>query len=120
MKASSVVLMMLDLIIYSHAGGGLDNIVTILSDLVEQIQPQKLAKTSSAFEGSTVRRLGYLLDRFAKRNVTCCLSNVISKSSASLWVELEPALESDAHFTMAPIEDDERWEVVIRGKPRPN
>ena len=120
MKVSSVELTALDLVRYPHAGGGLDNVVTVLSDLSEQIQPRKLAKTSSAFEVSTVQRLGHLLDRFAKHNLTRPLFDTVSKDSALPWVELEPALVSDSAFTTEPIERDELWRVVVRRKPMPD
>jgi len=120
MKVSSVELTALDLVRYPHAGGGLDNVVTVLSDLGEQIQPHKLAKTSSAFEGSVVQRLGYLLDQFGKHNVTRPLFNAMSKGSALPWVELEPSLASDNDFSMEPIERDKHWRVVVRRKPEPD
>lgn len=118
-KVSSVELTALDLVRYPHAGGGLDNIVTVLSDLAEQIQPHKIANISSAFEGSAVQRLGYLLDRFAKRNVTRPLFDTISKGAALQWVELEPALASDPDLSTEPVERDEHWRVIVRRKPEP-
>jgi predicted transcriptional regulator of viral defense system len=56
MKVSSV-----ELIRYPRAAGGLDNIATIIADLGDRIDPDKLAVLSAAFERSVIQRLGCLL-----------------------------------------------------------
>lgn len=120
MKVSSIELTLLDLIRYPHGGGGLDNVVTVLSELSDRINPSKLSKISSAFERSIVQRLGYLLDRFAKRELTRPLFKAISQDRSLPWVELEPILSTNSDFTPEPIEWNERWHVVVRRKPEPD
>ena len=63
MKLSSPELTALDLVRYPQAGAGLDNIATVLSELAERLQPEKLAFLSGAFEKAVVQRLGHLLER---------------------------------------------------------
>ena len=63
MKVSSVELTALDLLRYPQASAGLDNIVTILADLGEKINSEKLASVSVSFPKSVVQRLGHLLDQ---------------------------------------------------------
>ena len=63
MKVSSVELNALDLLRYPQASAGLDNIVTILADLGEKINSEKLASVSVSFPKSVVQRLGHLLDQ---------------------------------------------------------
>src|ERR1700730_1043858 len=64
MKVSSVELTLLDLLRYPHAAGGLDTIATIVSDLGDRIDHDKLATLSVSHERSVSQRLGHLLDRF--------------------------------------------------------
>ena len=64
MRISSVELTMLDLLRYPHAAGGIDHIVTVLSDLSAKFDPEKLGLLSASFERPVVQRLGHLLQRF--------------------------------------------------------
>jgi hypothetical protein len=63
MRLSSAELTALDLVRYPHAAGGLDNIATILTDMADRLDPEKLASLAGAFERSVIQRLGYMLDR---------------------------------------------------------
>ena len=120
MKVSSTELTLLDLLRYPRAGGGLDNVVTVLSDLGERIDPRKLAKLSSAFERSVLQRLGYLLDRFGYSNRTSPLYKTVSQGSSLPWIELEPAQTADPDFAPEPVEKDRRWRVTVRRMPEPD
>ena len=53
----------LDLVGYQHHAGGIDNVATILSELAEKIDPEKLAKAATAAPLPWSQRLGYLLER---------------------------------------------------------
>jgi len=66
MKVSSPELTALDLLRNPHAGGGLDNIATVIADLAERLDGKKLAVLAAAYERSVSRRLGYLLDHFGR------------------------------------------------------
>ena len=70
MKVSSVELTALDLLRYPQASAGLDNIVTILADLGEKIDSEKLASVSLSFPKSIVQRLGHLLDQLGHADAT--------------------------------------------------
>jgi predicted transcriptional regulator of viral defense system len=52
-----------DLIGYQHHIGGLDNVATILSELAEKIDPEKLAAAAATAPLPWAQRLGYLLER---------------------------------------------------------
>lgn len=120
MKVSSTELTLLDLLRYPRAGGGLDNVVTVLSDLGERIDPRKLAKLSPAFERTVLQRLGYLLDRFTHSNRTSPLYKFVSQGSPLPWIELEPSQAADPDFALDPVVKDQRWRVTVRRIPEPD
>ena len=52
----------IDLVGYQHHAGGLDQVATILVELVEKIDPQKLAAAAATAPVPWAQRLGYLLE----------------------------------------------------------
>jgi predicted transcriptional regulator of viral defense system len=52
-----------DLAGYHHRVGGLDQVATILSELAEQIDPQKLVTAARSAPVPWAQRLGYLVER---------------------------------------------------------
>jgi predicted transcriptional regulator of viral defense system len=117
MKISSVELTALDLLRYPHASAGLDNIVTVLSDRGEKIDPEALARLSGSFQKSVVQRLGHLLDRLGYADSTRPMLQELVKIELPSWVELDPEEVADSQLAPSPIERDKRWNVVIRRKP---
>ena len=53
----------LDLIGYQYHAGGLDQVATVLSELAERIDPEKLAAAAAAAPLPWAQRLGYLLQK---------------------------------------------------------
>lgn len=117
MKISSVELTVFDLLRYSHAAGGLDNIITVISDLGGKVDPEKLASLASMIERPFVQRAGYLLDRCGFMEKTEKLHDSLFTSPSPPWVELQPSAASDPDFTLAPVEENKRWRVVVRRWP---
>ena len=69
LKVSSPELTIMDLLLYSNHSGGLNHIASVLSELVEVINPDKLtvvAKVSG--EKTWLQRLGYILDHINSVN----------------------------------------------------
>lgn len=52
-----------DLVGYQHRAGGLDNVATILLELAERIDPQKLVAAARTAPVPWAQRLGYLLEQ---------------------------------------------------------
>ena len=117
MRVSSVELTALDLVRYSHAAGGMDNIVTVLTDLGPKLRPQELAELSSAVERPVIQRLGYLLDCLGHEDRTSPLFNTLSGCGAFPWVELDSKETRHPEFTLPPQERNERWRVIVRRPP---
>jgi predicted transcriptional regulator of viral defense system len=117
MKISSVELTLLDLLRYPQASAGLDNILTVFSDLGPKLNPESMATLAQAFGRSVVQRAGYLLDLsgFAKHSEK--LHSLIERRPAIPWVELDPSVSSDPDLAPAVQARDERWHVVVRRIP---
>jgi predicted transcriptional regulator of viral defense system len=60
-----------DLVRYFKAAGGLENVVTVLSQLAEKLDAKKLLDAVKRHgEVIAAQRLGHLLDRAGRRDVT--------------------------------------------------
>lgn len=67
----------IDMVTYPNRCGGLDNVLTVLTDLVKKMDADKLQKLVSATDEVTwIQRLGYLLDLLKANH----LSDVLHKS----------------------------------------
>jgi predicted transcriptional regulator of viral defense system len=68
----------LDLVRFAKAAGYFDNIVTVLSELVERINPDELRRTAEGHAYTpTVQRLGYLLDAVGANAAAAPLAELI-------------------------------------------
>lgn len=119
MTVSSVELTLLDLLRYRHAGGGLDNIATVVADLGGRADADKLVVLSGSFERAVCQRLGYLLERLGHGQHADVLLEAVTGSGAPPWVELEPAQAADPDFAPEVSERNERWRVIVRRAPEP-
>jgi len=117
MKLSSPELTALDLVRYPQSGAGLDNIATVLSELAERLQPEKLASLSGAFEKAVVQRLGHLLGRLGHPQTVEAMFAALSARGPLPWVELDPKQAGDPDLSPPPSERDERWRVIVRRPP---
>jgi hypothetical protein len=61
---------------------GLDNVAQIVHDLGGQADPRKLARVAKAYENATVRRLGYLLERFGHKRRAAALLQFARKAKS--------------------------------------
>jgi|SRR5882672_3599530 len=62
-KAAGVELTLLDCARYLHRAAGINGVAQIAKDLGGKADPRRLAKLAHAYESSSVRRLGFLLER---------------------------------------------------------
>ena len=63
-KVAGIELVLLDAVRYFHQAAGLNGAAQIVHDLGARAVPRTLAKAAAAYENSTARRLGYLLEHF--------------------------------------------------------
>jgi len=97
----------LDLIRYLKAAGHLGNVATVLSELAERLDPERLVAAAKVdMELSQVQRLGFLLDR---------VGAVESANALAAWVgERHPRivpLRPDRPAVAAP--KDARWQILV-------
>ena len=62
-KAAGIELTLLDCARYFHKAAGINGLAQIVKDLGGKASPRKLAEIAAQYENSSVRRLGYLLER---------------------------------------------------------
>lgn len=110
----------IDMVTYPHRCGGLDNILTVLADLVKKMDANKLLQLAlNTKEVTWVQRLGYLLDLIKATN----LSNVLLKSLENRRVrsrlliarpKKSPALETLA--AKLGKNKNDKWKLIINTK----
>lgn len=96
----------LDLVGYEQRIGGLDQVATVLAELAEQIDPQKLAVAARTTPLPWAQRLGYLLERVGATEQAVYLKRYV-QSHATKSVALLPGV----HGEDAPRSAD--WKLII-------
>lgn len=117
MKISSPALTALDLLRYSQAAGGIDNIATVLTDLAGKIDPAQLAAISRVAERAVVQRLGHLLGYLGHGDRAEPMRVALLARGGAAWTELDRRATRDPDFAPEPQERDERWRVIVRRTP---
>jgi predicted transcriptional regulator of viral defense system len=102
----------LDLVGYQHHAGGLDQVVTIISELAEQIAPEKLAAAADLVPLPWVQRLGYILDQVGAAEKASPLKAHIASSARQTVPLLPGASVKDA-------QRDKGWKLVINAEVEP-
>ncbi len=102
-----------DLVRYSKASGGLDNVITVLSELSEKLDPKKLLATVKRHgDVLTAQRLGWLLESLKEKDLAKGIADWVGKKNPPMRL-LDPA---------APLgrsKENERWRLLINAKPVP-
>lgn len=102
----------LDLVRYARQIGGLDAVLTVLSELVESLQPEKLAAAgSSESEAAQVQRLGWLLDHLGQTTLADALYAALPTSKSLPRAKLDPAASRTGHTSR------NRWRIVENTQP---
>ena len=117
MKISSMELTALDLVRYSHASGGINHIATVFADLGPKLDAGKLAALSEAFERPVIQRVGWLLDHLGFEARAEKLHRRFLKEKQRPWTEWEPGVVGDPDLTPPPVEENKRWNLVVRRIP---
>jgi predicted transcriptional regulator of viral defense system len=110
-KVAGVELTLLDCARYFHKAAGINGVAQIAKDIGAKADPSKLAKAAAAYENSSVRRLGYLLDRTGHLRQAHALEPFVKKAKtvAPLDPAVKPLIESPADLH----EKDAKWKLVI-------
>jgi hypothetical protein len=107
-KVAGIELLLLDAVRYFHQAAGLNGAAQIVHDLGGKANPRALAKVAVAYENSTVRRLGYLLEHFEHHRQASALHPFVR--TAKSMKPLDPSVKRIAalgSLTLnAPVEID--------------
>jgi len=95
-----------DLIRYFHQSGHLNHVATLLSELAEEIDPQKLAVVGQKLSLRYRQRLGYLLDTLGYESLTEPLHQLIFQKKLR-YIPLRP--DSPAQN----VEKNTKWHIFI-------
>jgi predicted transcriptional regulator of viral defense system len=71
----------LDLVGYAHHAGGLSQVATVLSELAERIDPEKLAAAARTAPVAWAQRLGYLLEHLGSAAKTPALKEYVREEA---------------------------------------
>ena len=98
----------LDLIRYLKAAGHLGNVATVLSELAERLDPERLVEAAKVdTEISDVQRLGFLLDSVGASQSTNALATWLAERHPRVV-----ALRPDRPVRATPPKDA-RWRILV-------
>jgi predicted transcriptional regulator of viral defense system len=101
-----------DLVRYARQIGGLDAVLTVLSELAETIDPVKLAAASALeSETSQIQRLGWLLDHVDQTSLADALHAALPSSKPLSRAALDPGAPR-----IGPITGN-RWRILENAQP---
>ena len=96
----------LDLVGYAGRCGGLDNVASVLSDLVESLNSQRLLEVARLCPVVWSQRLGYLLELASHDDLASVLADYVGEAAATL----APLVRARA---MRGAPRTERWKLAI-------
>lgn len=96
----------LDLVGYQHHAGGLDQVATVLSELADRIDPEKLAVAARTGPVPWAQRLGYLLETVGAGEKAVRLKNYVREHAKQSTVLLPGGARARAPR-------DEGWKLYI-------
>jgi predicted transcriptional regulator of viral defense system len=98
-----------DLIGYHRHAGGLDQVATILTELSERLDPEKLVTAAKTAPVSWAQRLGYLLEQVGGRSQAASLKSYVREEARESVALLPGAEQSKARR-------DPEWRVNINAE----
>jgi predicted transcriptional regulator of viral defense system len=110
-RIANIELTLLDCARYFHKAGGINSIAQIAKDIGAEAEPRTLAKIAVAYENSSVRRLGYLLDLAGHTRQANALKPFVK--NAKTTVPLDPSVTPLVAALNKCYEKNSRWKLVI-------
>ena len=112
-KVAGVELTLLDCARYFHRATGISGVAQIAKDLGADANPRNLAKIALAYENSTVRRLGYLLEYMGHTSQANALESFAKKAKSMKF--LDPSIKPmpRALGDLYEHKKDTRWALEI-------
>ena len=112
-KVAGVELTLLDCARYFHKAAGINGVAQVVKDLGADAGPRNLAKIALAYENSTVRRLGYLLESAGHVSQANALESFVKKAKS--MKPLDPSIKTmpEALDEVYEHKKDAKWALVI-------
>jgi predicted transcriptional regulator of viral defense system len=110
-NVAGVELTLLDCARYFHKAAGINGVAQIAKDIGAKADPRKLAKAAAAYENSSVRRLGYLLDRAGHGRQASALEPFAKKAKTAL--PLDPSVKPLIASLATLNEKNFKWKLII-------
>ncbi|MBI2930958.1 MAG: type IV toxin-antitoxin system AbiEi family antitoxin [Planctomycetes bacterium] len=111
MKVSTPETTAWDLLRYCKAAGGLENVATVVSELAQKLDPKKLLEAAKRHGDVLVaQRLGYMLDRIGRRDLTKSLAN---------WVAEAPFRPLDPGAPVNGASESRKWRLFVNAELEP-
>jgi predicted transcriptional regulator of viral defense system len=113
MRVSTPEATALDLLRYPAACGYLSNVATVLIELAELLDPQRLAKLVARGRHPEAQRLGYLLDRLGLERLAKPLATIVAS-----WRQRPVLLRPER--PAGGLKHDPRWCVIANEEVAPD
>lgn len=110
-KVAGVELTLLDCARYYRKAGGINGLAQIAKDVGGRAKPVALAKAAVHYENSSVRRLGYLLERMGHERQAAALQSFVKQAKSA--VPLDPSVKPMIETLYARREKASKWMLVI-------
>jgi predicted transcriptional regulator of viral defense system len=110
-KVAGVELTLFDCARYFHKAGGINGLAQIVKDLGGRAKPASLAKAAAHYENSSVRRLGYLLERMGHARQAKALQPFVKQAKTA--VLLDPSVKPLLEGIDALHEKASKWMLII-------
>lgn len=104
-------LTLLDCARYFRKAGGINGLAQIVKDIGGRAKPASLAKAAVHYENSSVRRLGYLLERMGHSRQAKALQSFVKQTKTA--VLLDPSVKPLIQGPDALHEKASKWMLVI-------
>lgn len=103
----------LDVVGYVSHSAGLDNVATILTELAERIEPQRLVEVAELSPVSYAQRLGYLLELVGEKELVASLADYV-RLKRPIPTALTPKV------SIKGAKKDRRWQVYVNTEIDPD
>ena len=110
-SVAGVELTLLDCARYFHKAGGINSVAQVAKDIGDKADSAKLARTAAAYENSSVRRLGFLLDWAGHERQALALEPFVKKAKTA--TPLNPAAKPLVPSLAASSEKNSKWKLLI-------
>ena len=110
-KVAGVEVTLLDCIRYFHEAAGISGVAQIAKDIGGKAKPGALAKAAAGYENSSVRRLGYLLQRTGHVRQAAALAPLAARARTP--VPLNPSIRPLIASAAEVHETDATWKIIL-------